>query len=184
MFQVPFSTDDGYLLWSCSPPAAEYALTITVQFFSITIKRLTVKTLLGVDQDFNTAQDFRDFLNQGQRLNPPSYCPLEVIEIMQKCWRLQPQERPRFGLIADEMSQLVCTDYRRWDGKIFYACGIFHWILVSSSTSHFIAKDCTSVKVNIFQKIVGNTRESWKDGTKGTFPYKTACTSWWPERQM
>uniref|UniRef100_A0A914DQZ0 Protein kinase domain-containing protein n=1 Tax=Acrobeloides nanus TaxID=290746 RepID=A0A914DQZ0_9BILA len=41
-----------------------------------------------------------DFLESGERLSKPIYCPEEIYQVMLKCWRLQPEERPSFREIC------------------------------------------------------------------------------------
>ena len=50
---------------------------------------------------------------EGQRLECPEACPIEVYNIMQKCWAHNPEDRPAFdqlvSCLPDLMPQLLIT---------------------------------------------------------------------------
>ena len=50
-----------------------------------------------------------DELKAGLRLNLPKHCPPPVVELCSKCWDIDPQQRPNFNLIRDEIDNCIKT---------------------------------------------------------------------------
>ncbi|XP_066491171.1 tyrosine-protein kinase Fes/Fps [Tiliqua scincoides] len=48
-------------------------------------------------------QQTREAVERGTRLSPPDQCPEEVYQLMLKCWEYEPQQRPNFGSIHQEL---------------------------------------------------------------------------------
>nr|XP_014351964.1 PREDICTED: tyrosine-protein kinase Fer-like isoform X2 [Latimeria chalumnae] len=53
----------------------------------------------------------RDQVQRGFRMRAPEYCPMEVYNIMQRCWESNPLDRPKFHEINHELSLL----YRKFE---------------------------------------------------------------------
>ena len=49
----------------------------------------------------------KSFLMSGNRMNAPENCPRHLYQIMQKCWKLIPQERPSFSYLKHIFSNLI-----------------------------------------------------------------------------
>lgn len=43
----------------------------------------------------------------GKTMDPPADCPMEIQHIMIKCWKLNPEDRPSFSELWEELDKLV-----------------------------------------------------------------------------
>ncbi|XP_073229916.1 fibroblast growth factor receptor 1-like [Porites lutea] len=76
-------------------------------------------TLGGTPYPTIPVEELRDFLNDGNRMENPRDCPLEIYKIMQDCWQEGPDKRPKFDQISQSIgtileqraSQSVETEY-------------------------------------------------------------------------
>nr|XP_034988069.1 tyrosine-protein kinase Fes/Fps isoform X2 [Zootoca vivipara] len=50
-----------------------------------------------------TNQQTREFVEKGMRLSIPDLCPEVVYQLMEKCWEYEPQNRPSFSTIHQEL---------------------------------------------------------------------------------
>jgi tyrosine-protein kinase len=48
-----------------------------------------------------------DMVEKGDRLEKPKLCPLDVYEMMRKCWSTEPDERPSFSELRDFFTRRV-----------------------------------------------------------------------------
>ena len=46
-------------------------------------------------------------MTSGERLDQPENCPEEVFELMQSCWKLDPDDRPSFQELADSIQSCI-----------------------------------------------------------------------------
>ena len=53
-----------------------------------------------------------DKVISGYRLPKPVKCPQEVYNIMMKCWSTNPNERPTFSNILDNLKVIIGTENR------------------------------------------------------------------------
>ena len=49
----------------------------------------------------------REKIESGYRMDAPKSCPPEVHQIMRNCWEYEPEDRPSFEDIADQLQQLT-----------------------------------------------------------------------------
>ena len=52
------------------------------------------------------------YLEDGNRLAMPEFCPDEVFEVMKKCWNLDPDQRPSFEELKDTLEKLASKIHR------------------------------------------------------------------------
>ncbi|XP_038066431.1 plexin-A4-like [Patiria miniata] len=52
-------------------------------------------------------RDVHSYLKQGQRMNPPRFCPTKISAIMRHCWLDSAKKRWSFGQIVQELEPLV-----------------------------------------------------------------------------
>ena len=45
----------------------------------------------------------------GERPQIPDHCPRRLSSLIEACWRREPEERPRFGYICDELRHMKCA---------------------------------------------------------------------------
>ncbi|KAG8197320.1 hypothetical protein JTE90_013447 [Oedothorax gibbosus] len=57
----------------------------------------------GIDID----EGFYKRLSAGYRMEKPDYCPEDAYQIMQNCWKSNPDERPNFNEISDILGSLL-----------------------------------------------------------------------------
>ena len=51
----------------------------------------------------------RNFLEAGNRLDRPQYASRQIYQIMRDCWKAQPEQRPRFRDLADDLKKELDT---------------------------------------------------------------------------
>ena len=51
----------------------------------------------------------RNFLEAGNRLDRPQYASRQLYQIMRDCWKAQPEQRPRFRDLADDLEKELDT---------------------------------------------------------------------------
>lgn len=51
-------------------------------------------------------EDFKGYLLDNNRLIAPDCCPYEIFEIMNSCWKVEPNERPSFYHLKKSLSIL------------------------------------------------------------------------------
>jgi serine/threonine protein kinase len=51
--------------------------------------------------------DMIHFLEAGNRLPCPAYCPKILYETMQKCWNINPKQRPSFDELVDQVKNVI-----------------------------------------------------------------------------
>ncbi|KAM6426160.1 tyrosine-protein kinase Fes/Fps isoform 2-T2 [Liasis olivaceus] len=56
-------------------------------------------------------QQTREAVEKGTRLSPPDQCPEEVYQLMLKCWEYEPQKRPDFSTILQD---LIVIQKKQW----------------------------------------------------------------------
>jgi len=54
-------------------------------------------------------EDVRNFLEAGNRLDRPQYASRQIYQIMRDCWKAQPEQRPRFRDLADDLKKELDT---------------------------------------------------------------------------
>ena len=54
-----------------------------------------------------TNKETMDHLNKGERLARPEDCPIEVYELMLKCWNKETTERPLFEAISEDINKIM-----------------------------------------------------------------------------
>uniref|UniRef100_A0A914DBG1 Protein kinase domain-containing protein n=1 Tax=Acrobeloides nanus TaxID=290746 RepID=A0A914DBG1_9BILA len=57
----------------------------------------------GIEQQ----HDLLDFLNEGKRLERPSFCPENIYNLMASCWFYDPNERPSFEQLREELRAIL-----------------------------------------------------------------------------
>lgn len=55
-------------------------------------------------QEIKDNQLVLHYLRSGRRLQRPEICTHELFQIMQRCWRRNPQERPSFDELVHQLS--------------------------------------------------------------------------------
>lgn len=53
-----------------------------------------------------TALEMCEFLQQGERLAQPEICTLDIYMLIIKCWMLDPESRPSFKELVDELCRM------------------------------------------------------------------------------
>lgn len=48
-----------------------------------------------------------EFLRAGKRLQKPATCPQSVYKLMMKCWKWEPQQRPNFVQVYEELQSAL-----------------------------------------------------------------------------
>lgn len=51
--------------------------------------------------------EIRDILLDGERLGRPERCPADVFDLIQRCWQANPQDRPTFAQIYNQVQQVT-----------------------------------------------------------------------------
>ena len=51
--------------------------------------------------------DISSFLQRGQRMEPPENCPVEVSNVIMKCWNQTSELRPSFDVLSEMLSQVT-----------------------------------------------------------------------------
>ena len=82
----------------------------------------------------------RNFLEAGNRLDRPQYASRQLYQIMRDCWKAQPEQRPRFRDLADDLEKELDTLDREKkldmsangdDSKLLVFFSEFFWFIVS-----------------------------------------------------
>ena len=67
----------------------------------------------------DSADRLYNFLEGDNRLDPPNHCPRPIYNLMLRCWKLEPKERPLFDSIAAELYALVNPQYHQsYDDRV------------------------------------------------------------------
>ena len=67
----------------------------------------------------DSADRLYNFLEGENRLDPPNHCPRPIYNLMLRCWKLEPKERPLFDSIAAELYALVNPQYHQsYDDRV------------------------------------------------------------------
>ncbi|XP_067935421.1 hepatocyte growth factor receptor-like isoform X1 [Watersipora subatra] len=53
--------------------------------------------------------EIKSHLNGGLRLQRPEYCPAVIYDMMKSCWLLDPNARPAFKTMADELAKILAS---------------------------------------------------------------------------
>ncbi|XP_019752641.1 platelet-derived growth factor receptor alpha [Hippocampus comes] len=56
---------------------------------------------------------FYNKIKSGYRMSKPEHAPLDVYELMMKCWNSEPEKRPSFLGLSDTVSSLLPSNYKR-----------------------------------------------------------------------
>ena len=67
----------------------------------------------------DSADRLYNFLEGDNRLDPPNHCPRPIYNLMLRCWKLEPKERPLFDSIVTELYALVNPQYHQtYDDRV------------------------------------------------------------------
>ena len=69
-------------------------------FLFFLIAGLQISGSSGFQQVADSADRLYNFLESGNRLDPPIHCPLIIKNLMNRCWNFDPKERPLFDAIT------------------------------------------------------------------------------------
>uniref|UniRef100_A0A673AB97 Platelet-derived growth factor receptor alpha n=1 Tax=Sphaeramia orbicularis TaxID=375764 RepID=A0A673AB97_9TELE len=61
---------------------------------------------------------FYNKIKSGYRMSKPEHAPLDVYEVMMKCWNSEPEKRPSFLGLSDTVSSLLPSSYKRHYEKV------------------------------------------------------------------
>ena len=64
-------------------------------------------TLGGTPYPGLPTEQLLDYLSEGNRMNQPQGCPLEMYAIMRDCWIEAPEQRPNFVTIAERLGKIL-----------------------------------------------------------------------------
>jgi FMS-like tyrosine kinase 1 len=64
-------------------------------------------TLGGTPYPGLPTEQLLDYLSEGNRMNQPQNCPLEMYTIMRDCWIDAPEQRPDFVAIAERIGKIL-----------------------------------------------------------------------------
>ena len=56
-----------------------------------------------------TPNEVKKKVLDGERPQIPDHCPERLRSLIEACWRREPEERPRFGVICDELRHIKCA---------------------------------------------------------------------------
>ena len=66
-----------------------------------------------------TALDVRKSVRDGHKLEKPPHCDRYLYDIMLRCWANNPDDRPEFALLVEDLHQLLMQDTDYIDLKRF-----------------------------------------------------------------
>uniref|UniRef100_A0A672IQL2 Platelet-derived growth factor receptor alpha n=1 Tax=Salarias fasciatus TaxID=181472 RepID=A0A672IQL2_SALFA len=61
---------------------------------------------------------FYNKIKSGYRMSKPEHAPSDVYEMMMKCWNSEPEKRPSFQGLSENVASLLPSSYRRHYGRV------------------------------------------------------------------
>ncbi|KAK0405918.1 hypothetical protein QR680_018261 [Steinernema hermaphroditum] len=99
--------------WTALESLKEYEYTSKSDVWSFGVLLFEVFSLGEPPYPDIPVQELLVFLEEGRRMKPPKCAPDDIAEIMQRCWKANPTDRPSFKTLRDELATMLsnCTEH-------------------------------------------------------------------------
>lgn len=89
-------------------------ISVSLSFsWSFGIVLWEIFTLGGTPYPGLPTEHLLDFLSENKRMAQPHDCPPKVYNIMRDCWIMQPECRPTFALLAEQLGKFLEKNVRK-----------------------------------------------------------------------
>lgn len=88
------------------PPKRTMKLPFKCDVYSFAMVCYEILTGSVPFPDISSAIEVKRRVQKGKRPELPSHCPPELKALIERCWRHDPKERPKFGEICEELERL------------------------------------------------------------------------------
>ena len=95
---------------------------INIFSWSFGIVLWEIFTLGGTPYPSLPTEHLLDFLSHENRMRQPHNCPDEIYNMMRECWTSDPESRPPFAVLAEQLGQYLEENVRKVNNLMSTLC--------------------------------------------------------------